>query len=85
MLRVTVDIVPGGFEPLRRKIASMTIANITNLAAHSDYAVDAMEGPNPLTGQRSLNTSATIYNHDRASSVWVLIAKAAAALVKAEG
>lgn len=36
MLIVTVDLVPGGYEPHRRTIGSMRIANVSNLADVSD-------------------------------------------------
>lgn len=84
MLRITVDIVPGGFEPLRRHIALMTIANVTCLADRSDYVVEAMEGANPLAGSPPRNTSARINGHDRNQSVWTLVAKAAAVIAEAE-
>jgi hypothetical protein len=45
MLFVTIELIPG-------TITSMSIANTSNLADVSDYEVAAMEGHNPLTGQR---------------------------------
>jgi hypothetical protein len=80
MLDIIVDLVPGGFEPLRRRIASMTIANITDLADRSDYAVKAVEGANPLTGQPTSSRNAIINDHSRSQSVWTLVAKAAVAV-----
>lgn len=49
MIRVTVEIFPGGFADGRRPIAHMYIANISDLAQRSDYRVDIAEGDNPLT------------------------------------
>ena len=42
MLRVIIEIVPGGHRELRRTIASMAIGNLSNLANVSDYEVDAL-------------------------------------------
>ena len=80
MLRVTVEIVPGGIRELRRTIASMSIGNISNLADISDYQVDAIEATNHLAGTPSRSASCKVLEHDRRQSVWVLIAKAATEL-----
>lgn len=80
MLRIIVDIVPGGFEPLRRRIASMTVANITNLSDRSDYEIEAEEAANPVSGTPPRRTSTTVNDHDRRNSVWTLVAKAATAV-----
>jgi hypothetical protein len=77
MLVVTVDIVPGGYEPHRRTIGSLQIANISNLSEVSDYDVAVMEGPNPLTGAKARAASVAVKNHHRRQTVWALIAKAA--------
>jgi hypothetical protein len=37
MLRVTVEIVPGGHEDQKRNIATLCVANMSGLAAVSDY------------------------------------------------
>jgi len=84
MLRVTIELVPGGFTPLRRTIASMTVGNVSDLADISDYRVDAMEGANPLTGEPPRSTTCTIVDHDRRQSVWALLAKAADEITRAE-
>jgi hypothetical protein len=84
MLRVTIEMVPGGFAPLRRTIASMTVGNVSDLADISDYRVDAMEGANPLTGDPSRSATCTIVGHDRRQSVWALLAKAADEITRAE-
>jgi len=47
---ITVDLVPGGYEPMRRTIAAMSIANISGLAEISDYRIEASETSNPLAG-----------------------------------
>ena len=48
MLRVVVDLIPGGFTLPCRTIACMTIANESNLADQSDHRIEAMEGRNHL-------------------------------------
>jgi hypothetical protein len=84
MIRVIVELIPSGFIPLRRTLASMTIANESNLADLSDYSVEAMEGQNYLAGFGPRNMSAVVKGHDRRQSVWHLIAKAASAAAEAE-
>jgi hypothetical protein len=76
MLRVIVELVPGGLERLQRTIASMTIGNISNLVEVSDYSVNMTEGANPLTGARSRNLKFTVRSHSREQSVWKLIQRA---------
>lgn len=50
MLRVTIELVPGGFEPLRRSVGKLRISNLSNLADVSNYHLLAQETANPLTG-----------------------------------
>jgi len=45
MLKVTIDLIPGGCSAPRRTIATMCIANESDLADLSDYSVEAMECP----------------------------------------
>jgi hypothetical protein len=84
MILVSIDLLPGGFRPLRRTIASMRIANVSELADVSNYQIDVMECSNPLTGTPPRNGSCTVENHDRRQSVWALVAKAAQAALEAE-
>ena len=84
MLRVIVELVPGGHQELRRTIASMAIGNVTDLADISDYKVDVLEAANKLTGTPSRSATCVVTRHDRRQSVWALIAKAAAEIGKAE-
>jgi hypothetical protein len=79
MLRITVELLPGGDATRAREIARMRIANISNLADVSDYAVDSSEAPNPVAGTPACDRRATVYGHSRRQTVWTLIAKAAAA------
>jgi hypothetical protein len=84
MLVVTIDLVPGGFEPMRRTIASMRIANISDLAEVSDYRVDASETSNPLVGTPPRNAQCFVRSHARAQSVWALLAKASEEIMKTD-
>ena len=84
MIHVTVDLVPGGFQPARRTIGTLRITNISELADISDYAVDFLQAANPLAGTSPCNGSCEVLSHDRRQSIWTLIAKAAAATSEAE-
>jgi len=84
MIRVTIEIVPSGFEPARRTIGSLKMSNVSELASISSYEVDAMEAANPLCGTPARAVSFRIDGHKRAQSVWVLLARAAAFLASAD-
>jgi hypothetical protein len=84
MIHVTVDLVPGGFQPARRTVATLRIANISELADISDYSVDFLQAANPLAGTNPCNGSCYVRSHDRRQSIWALIAKAASAAMEAE-
>lgn len=84
MIRVTIEIFPGGYADGRRTIGLMQIANISDLARRSDYRVELMEGANPLAGTEAFGCTVFIRDHDRNQSVWSLIAKAIAAAQSAE-
>jgi hypothetical protein len=78
MLRVTVEIWPGGDEKRARVLATGDVANVSDLADMSDYEVRADEGHNPLTNTPPWSRQGYIFQHDRKSSVWALVAKVAA-------
>jgi hypothetical protein len=84
MLTITIDLVPGGFAPAGRTIATMRIANLSDLADISDYRIEATEGRNPLTGTPQRSASCEVTGHDRRQSVWALVAKAADAACRAK-
>jgi hypothetical protein len=84
MIIITVDFVPGGFSPRRRTIASMRIANASDLADISNYEVDLLEAANPLAGTNPRNGSCRVIGHDRRQSIWALIAKSAEAALEVE-
>lgn len=77
MLRVTVELVPGGDEARARPIAHMMIANISSLADISDYEVQAHEGANAVAGTPACKTKGIVRRHDRRQTVWSLVGKAA--------
>jgi hypothetical protein len=84
MLTVTVELVPGGFGPLRRTIATMRISNLSDLADLSDYRVEAMEAANRLSGAAARSAACTVRRHDRRQSIWQLIEAACRAMADAE-
>jgi hypothetical protein len=84
MILITIDLVPGGFQPMRRTIGSMRIANVSDLADISDYAVDVLEAANKLAGTNPRSGSCRVEGHDRRQSIWALIAKSAEAAMHAE-
>ena len=79
MLRIKVELVPGGDERRACEIARMTIANISRLADISDYRFDAFEHANPIARTPERATSGTVRSHDRRRSVWSIVARAAQA------
>jgi hypothetical protein len=76
MIKVTVEILPGGYADYRRTVGVMHIANISDLAPTSDYRVDITETDNPLAGTKARACIVHIRDHDRNQSVWALIASA---------
>jgi hypothetical protein len=84
MLLITIDLLPGGHAPHRRTVASMQIANISDLADISDYHIGAIEGANPLTGTPPRSATCIVTGHERYQAVWALVAKAASEIMTAE-
>ncbi|APG13749.1 hypothetical protein BKD09_35870 [Bradyrhizobium japonicum] len=84
MLVITVDLVPGGFTPMRRTIAAMNISNISDLAEISDYRIEASETSNPLAGTPPRTVRCVIHGHARAQSVWALLVKASEEIMKTD-
>lgn len=68
MLRVTIELVPGGDEDRAHVIEQMTIANVSNLADVSDYDIAMTDG-----GQRYYGT---VHDHVRAHGAWELVDRA---------
>jgi hypothetical protein len=78
VLRITVEVWPGGDKTRARAIATANVANVSDLADVSDYDVSVTEGHNPLTNTPAWSQRGRLFQHDRRASVWALIAKVAA-------
>jgi hypothetical protein len=77
VLRVTIEIWPGGDGTRAHAIAIANVANVSDLAEVSDYAVSVTEGENPISSTPPWSRRGYIFQHDRRSSVWALVAKVA--------
>ena len=77
MLRITVEIWPGGDETRACAVAIANVANLSDLADVSDYAVSVTEGHNPVTNTPPWSQRGYVFQHDRRTSVWALVAKVA--------
>ena len=71
--RTLIKLVLGGFEPMRRTIASMRISNMSSLADCSDYRIEALEAANGLPGDPARNAECMVLAHDRRQSVCLQI------------
>jgi hypothetical protein len=77
LLRVTVEIWPGGDKERARVLATADVGNVSELADKSDYVVIVTEGQNPLANTPPWSRRGCIFQHDRRTSVWALVAKVA--------
>ena len=77
MLRVTIEIWPGGDRARARAIAIADVANVSELSEMSDYAVSVAEQYNPVTETPAWSCDGKILRHARRASVWALVAKVA--------
>ena len=84
MIKVTVEILPGGVSGFRRTLGLMHIANISNLADRSDYDVRIAESANPLAGNGPRTCNIQVRDHNRHQSVWALIGAAVREMEGAE-
>jgi hypothetical protein len=78
VLRITVEIWPGGDKTRARAVAIANVANVSDLADVSDYAVSVTEGHNPVTNRPPWSQRGHLFQHDRRTSVWALVAGVAA-------
>lgn len=76
MLKITVEIHPGGYSDLRRTLGHMYVANVSNLKDRSNYDVRLTEGANPLAGTPPRQCVIRVRGHDRRQSVWSLVGAA---------
>jgi hypothetical protein len=85
MLRITVELLPGGDESRAETIATGTIANISGLAPLSNYACNfKTTGYAPL-GLEPTDKTATIHGHHRSAGVLKLIYRALGAIGRGQG
>lgn len=73
MLVVTVELWPGGDPTHAKEIASIEIANISNLSEVSNYTVLAQQAGNPSLGIKPEKVAFTVYDHPRRQSVFALL------------
>jgi hypothetical protein len=64
MMRVTVEVWPGGDHLRPKRLATIEIANISGLASKSDYSVIAVLDPG-REGQVTLRDRVTNHERDR--------------------
>jgi hypothetical protein len=83
MLVITIEVWPGGSARMRRRTAEMRISNLSNLAAVSDYLVQATEEFNPLTGEAPRSSECLVKAHARQQSVWNLLQRACTEVLNA--
>lgn len=77
MLRVTIELWPGGDNAGARTIATASVANVSDLSHVSDYALSVTEQYNPVAGTPAWSQRGHVLKHDRRASVWALVAKVA--------
>jgi hypothetical protein len=77
MLRVTIEIWPGGDKTCAAAIATANVVNISELSDTSDYAVSVIEQYNPIAESPAWSCDGHIFRHNRKTSVWALVAKVA--------
>jgi hypothetical protein len=77
VLRITVEMWPGGDKTRARAGAIANVANVSDHADVSDYAVSVIEGHNPVTNTPLWSQGGHVFQHDRRTSEWALIAKVA--------
>ena len=78
MLRITVEIWPGGYERHKRVLASANVGNISSLADVSDYDVEISTAARmEPSWQSASEKSGFVRGHARLASVWSLVEKVA--------
>jgi len=82
MLRIIVEIVPGGVgRP--RELARAELGNVSDLADRSDYVVIAREGANPVADTPPWESRGRISDFNRRQSVWKLVQAASSFAARA--
>ena len=74
MIRITIELIPGGDESRAREIARAEIANIDAMErfSHSDYAITASEGDNKWAGTKAWERRGNLFEQPRRASIWKL-------------
>lgn len=75
MLKVTVELYPGGNPFNAKYLGHAVIDNVSDLNGISDYKCRVSENANPFTGKRGKIVDVNIKKHDRNQSVWELVYK----------
>jgi hypothetical protein len=78
MLRIRIEIDPGGAADRRRELASAEVSNVSDLADLSSYRVVAREQASVVAGADAWEAMGYISGHNRRQSVWTLVEKVAA-------
>jgi hypothetical protein len=80
VIRVLVQLVPGGDERRTRELGRAELGNLSAAgpSIFSSYSIAAHECSNPLAGTGPWECRGKIENHDRRESVWTLVERAAA-------
>jgi hypothetical protein len=78
MIRVTVELWPGGSNARAREIARMNIGSISDRAQAVDYEIWASSDTHAPTGQPAFEASGKVVKHKRNDSIWALLTKATA-------
>ena len=75
MMRVTVEIMPGGDELRPRRMVTMNIANVSGLDPTADYEVEAVLNPGQVDEKR---IEGKVLSHERDLGYSRLVARAIA-------
>jgi hypothetical protein len=70
MLRIWVELVPGGMERIGRQIASATIMNLGGDPLHADYRYRLSAEASPYAP--AVNHEGVVSGHSRRQSAWAL-------------
>jgi hypothetical protein len=73
MLRIRIELVPNGDESKKRELARAELGNLGG----GDYSIMAWEGDNCAAQRPTWESRGYLTDHDRRSSCWELVVKAA--------
>lgn len=74
-VEIVVCISAPGGEP--RELARARVVNAGGTPLLCDYAIEAGEGDNPVAGRKAWSARGHVLRHERQSSVWALVERAA--------